>query len=46
MSGWGFMVLGMILTGVGILGLSVGMVMTGRKKQKIKEDQQIQEEGL
>ncbi len=47
MSGLGFIILGMILMGIGILGLLAGLVVLGRRKQEIKEEQiYIQEEGL
>lgn len=45
MSGLGFIVMGAIFIGVGILGLTAGLIILGRKKQRIKEEQ-IQEEGL
>lgn len=47
MSGLGFIILGIILVGAGILGLFIGLVVLGRRKKEIKEEQiHIQEEGL
>lgn len=47
MSGLGFIILGIILMGIGIFGLFSGLVILGRKKREIREEQiHIQEEGV